>query len=73
MIYGATTLNAAHLTIPDLRAGFAYVMAALVAENGPSLIKNAHILDRGYYNWVEKLQSLGAKIQVFTKETAHYR
>lgn len=73
VIYGVTPLRAAHLTIPDLRAGFAYVMAALVAEHGSSLIENAHILDRGYYNWVEKLQSLGAKIQVFTKETAHYR
>lgn len=68
VIHGATPLRASHLVIPDLRAGFAYVMAALIAEGGGSIIENTHLLDRGYTNWVGKLRSLGAKIQIFDME-----
>ncbi|WP_100934562.1 UDP-N-acetylglucosamine 1-carboxyvinyltransferase [Candidatus Chlamydia corallus] len=68
VIHGATPLQASHLVIPDLRAGFAYVMAALIAEGGCSIIENTHLLDRGYTNWVGKLRSLGAKIQIFNTE-----
>ncbi|WP_201456653.1 UDP-N-acetylglucosamine 1-carboxyvinyltransferase [Chlamydia sp. 17-3921] len=69
VIHGATPLRASHLVIPDLRAGFAYIMAALIVERGVSLIENVHLLDRGYYNWVEKLQSLGAKFRLFSTES----
>lgn len=61
VIHGGTPLKAAHLVIPDLRAGFAYIMAALIAK-GSSIIDNIQILDRGYYNWIEKLRALGAQI-----------
>ena len=47
--------------IPDLRAGFAYVMAALIAPE-ESIISGAQFLDRGYEHLVEKLQSIGAKV-----------
>ncbi|ANH78369.1 UDP-N-acetylglucosamine 1-carboxyvinyltransferase [Candidatus Chlamydia sanziniae] len=71
VIHGATPLKASRLVIPDLRAGFAYVMAALIAEGGkPSLIENTHLLNRGYANWAEKLTSLGAKIHLFDAEKA---
>ncbi|WP_139414134.1 UDP-N-acetylglucosamine 1-carboxyvinyltransferase [Chlamydia abortus] len=66
IIHGVTPLKASQLVIPDLRAGFAYIMAALIAEGGPSLIKNTQLLDRGYYNWVDKLNSLGAKIHLLS-------
>ncbi|EPP35382.1 UDP-N-acetylglucosamine 1-carboxyvinyltransferase [Chlamydia ibidis] len=68
IIHGATPLKSTHLVIPDLRAGFAYVMAALVAEGGPTLIENTQLLDRGYYNWVGKLENLGAKIHILSSE-----
>ncbi|SPN73690.1 UDP-N-acetylglucosamine 1-carboxyvinyltransferase,UDP-N-acetylglucosamine 1-carboxyvinyltransferase,5-enolpyruvylshikimate-3-phosphate synthase,UDP-N-acetylglucosamine 1-carboxyvinyltransferase,EPSP synthase (3-phosphoshikimate 1-carboxyvinyltransferase) [Chlamydia serpentis] len=68
VIHGATSLKASHLVIPDLRAGFAYVMAALIAEGGYSVIENTHLLDRGYTNWVGKLRSLGARIEIFDTE-----
>ncbi|EPP38523.1 UDP-N-acetylglucosamine 1-carboxyvinyltransferase [Chlamydia avium] len=64
VIHGATFLKAAHLVIPDLRAGFAYIMAALIARGGASIIDNVEILDRGYSNWMEKLRALGAQIQL---------
>ncbi len=66
VVKGATPLVAKEITIPDLRAGFAYVMAALIASD-TSVISGAHFLDRGYENLVEKLSGLGANI---TREKA---
>ncbi|AAF39549.1 UDP-N-acetylglucosamine 1-carboxyvinyltransferase [Chlamydia muridarum str. Nigg] len=62
VIHGPTPLQATHLVIPDLRAGFAYVMAALIAEGGVSKIENTKMLDRGYTDWLGNLERLGAKI-----------
>ncbi len=62
VIKGATPLKACHITIPDLRAGFAYVMAALLADS-ESTIQNVPFLDRGYEDFVMKLQHLGADIE----------
>ncbi len=61
VVKGPTTLKARTFCIPDLRAGFAYVMAALLA-NETSLISNIEFLDRGYEDLVQKLSSLGADI-----------
>ena len=47
---------------PDLRAGAALVLAALIAE-GESVIEHAEIIDRGYEKLAERLQALGAKIE----------
>lgn len=58
IVKGPTPLEAKAIQIPDLRAGFAYVMAALVAE-GTSEISGLKFLDRGYENLVGKLQQLG--------------
>ncbi len=60
-ITGPTTLKGAEITVPDLRAGFSYVVAALIAE-GESTIHNFNVLQRGYEHLVAKLQSLGASI-----------
>ena len=62
IIKGKTPLYAADICIPDLRAGFAYVMAALIAQD-TSTISGLQNLDRGYENLVDKLTSLGADIQ----------
>lgn len=66
VVKGPTPLRAKRIEIPDLRAGFAYVMAALIA-NDTSVIEGVDFLDRGYEDLVEKLSSLGARI---TKESA---
>lgn len=60
-ITGPTPLHGAEITIPDLRAGFSYVIGALVAE-GTSKIHNYKLLNRGYEDLTEKLLSLGAEI-----------
>ncbi|NGX31398.1 MAG: UDP-N-acetylglucosamine 1-carboxyvinyltransferase 2 [Chlamydiae bacterium] len=61
VIHGKTVLHGKEIHIPDLRAGFAYVLAALVAK-GKSKIYNLHYLDRGYDHVVQKLQTLGANV-----------
>ena len=63
VIKGASKLKAANMTVPDIRAGLAYVVAALVAE-GESMIDGVHHLDRGYEDLYGKLASIGADIRV---------
>lgn len=66
IVKGPCTLTARQITIPDLRAGFAYVMAALTARE-ESTITNLQYLDRGYEKIDEKLKSLGAEISRIKK------
>jgi UDP-N-acetylglucosamine 1-carboxyvinyltransferase len=62
VIVGPRTLKAKEITIPDLRAGFTYVTAALAAE-GISKVNNINLINRGYENFNNKLRKLGAEIQ----------
>ncbi len=62
VVKGPTVLKAKNISIPDLRAGFAYVVAALLAKE-TSTISNVHYLDRGYEDLDQKLSSLGADIK----------
>jgi UDP-N-acetylglucosamine 1-carboxyvinyltransferase len=64
IIKGATPLEAREIAIPDLRAGFAYVMAALLAR-GETRLSGVQYLRRGYDNIVDKLSSLGADISYY--------
>ncbi len=61
IVKGPTPLHGRDISIPDLRAGFAYVMAALVA-NDTSTISGLHFLDRGYECVTEKLSALGIEV-----------
>lgn len=61
-ISGPTHLHNAILTMLDIRAGAAVVLAALAAE-GVSTIFGVEKLDRGYERFEERLRSLGADIK----------
>lgn len=61
IIYGQKNLHGATMAAGDLRAGAALVLAALAAD-GKSRISGAQYIDRGYENFVEKLQGAGADI-----------
>jgi UDP-N-acetylglucosamine 1-carboxyvinyltransferase len=61
VVKGPSVLQSRQFSIPDLRAGFAYVMAALLAPE-ESAISNVDYLDRGYEDLVNKLNGLGADI-----------
>ncbi len=63
VISGPTQLRGATIEIPDLRAGFSYLVAAVMAS-GVSEISNVHYIERGYDRILEKFQTLGAKIEV---------
>lgn len=62
VVKGPTELSGKKIEIPDLRAGFAYVMAALVSKD-TSLISGLTFLDRGYESLTTKLDLLGADIE----------
>ena len=56
-------LHATYLVAPDLRGGFAMLLAALVAE-GTSHIAHMERVERGYAELAEKLLTLGAHLRV---------
>jgi UDP-N-acetylglucosamine 1-carboxyvinyltransferase len=58
VVVGPTRLHGAELVVPDLRAGFSYVIAAAAAE-GESLIHGVDLLDRGYADFRSKLSAVG--------------
>jgi UDP-N-acetylglucosamine 1-carboxyvinyltransferase len=62
VIAGPSKLHGSDLTIPDLRAGFSHVIAALAAE-GPSRIFGVDLIRRGYEDFEAKLVALGARIE----------
>ena len=70
VVKGPSTLHGKEITIPDLRAGFAYVMAALLAPE-ISTISNVEYLDRGYEDLVGKLIALGADITRVSQPKKH--
>jgi UDP-N-acetylglucosamine 1-carboxyvinyltransferase len=61
VVKGPTKLIASEITVPDIRAGFSYLVAAILAK-GESIVNGAHYIDRGYENIDEKLRSLGVDI-----------
>lgn len=62
IIVGPTPLKGAQIEVPDLRAGFSYLIAALIA-NGESQLSGIEIIERGYENLKERLMNLGADIR----------
>ncbi len=61
LVYGPSKLVGRNLETPDIRAGMAMVLAALIAE-GESTINRAELIERGYENVVGNLANLGAGI-----------
>jgi UDP-N-acetylglucosamine 1-carboxyvinyltransferase len=62
VLTGPSQLHGAHVEIGDLRAGASLILAGLAA-NGPSLIRGAHHVHRGYENIERKFLDLGARIE----------
>ena len=62
LVEGVDRLQGADVSSTDLRAGAALVLAGIVAEGSTRVHKIQHI-DRGYEDYVGKLQSLGAKVK----------
>lgn len=63
VIEGVDRLTGSIVSSPDLRAGAALVIAALAAD-GISVVEDIVYIQRGYENFHEKLQGLGAQIEL---------
>jgi len=61
VIKGPTELHSAEIMVPDLRAGFSYLVAGVIAK-GETLVNGAVYIDRGYEDIDVKLRELGAVI-----------
>ena len=60
-INGVEQLSGAPVEAHDIRAGAGLILAALVAD-GETTVDQAFHVDRGYPNFAEQLQALGAKV-----------
>ncbi|MBI2674585.1 MAG: UDP-N-acetylglucosamine 1-carboxyvinyltransferase [Candidatus Yanofskybacteria bacterium] len=60
-IKGPTKLRGREIESPDIRAGMAYLIAALCAK-GRSTINNVYQIDRGYEKIEKRLRKIGANI-----------
>ena len=62
IVKGPTPLYGKAISIPDLRAGFAYILAGLMSQE-EMIISGVHFVKRGYENLLGKLQNLGGQIE----------
>jgi UDP-N-acetylglucosamine 1-carboxyvinyltransferase len=62
VVRGGAPLTGTNVVVPDIRGGFAYVLAAASAE-GTTTITGTHHLDRGYNRPIENFKSLGLDIE----------
>lgn len=62
LVRGRELLSGAPVEATDVRAGASLVLAGLVAD-GETTVHEIHHIERGYANFVENLQSLGANIK----------
>lgn len=69
IIKGVEYLVGTSVTAPDLRAGAALVVAAIMAR-GESEIRGLNHIDRGYEKFTQKLKGLGVEVQRVEDEDA---
>jgi UDP-N-acetylglucosamine 1-carboxyvinyltransferase len=62
IVRGHERLSGAPVRATDIRAGAALVLAGLVAD-GVTTVSDVHHIDRGYEQFVEAMQALGADIR----------
>ncbi len=67
IIEGVDAFSGASISAPDLRAGAALVLAGLAAD-GITTLENIVLIERGYEDFPQKLQSLGAMIEKISEE-----
>ncbi|WGW13045.1 UDP-N-acetylglucosamine 1-carboxyvinyltransferase [Saxibacter everestensis] len=61
VVSGPAKLHGTDIVVPDLRGGFSHLIAALAAE-GESTVQGIELINRGYENFMEKLNALGANV-----------
>lgn len=66
LVKGPTPFRSKDLESPDLRAGLAFVLAAIVAK-GNSTVHNVYNIDRGYESVEKRLKEIGVDISRVTE------
>lgn len=61
-VKGPSLLHGREVESPDIRAGLAFVIAAIIA-NGQSIIHNVYYIDRGYEAVDQRLRKIGVDIE----------
>ena len=64
-VKGPTPLVGAEVDAPDIRAGFAYLMAGIAAK-GKTTVRNGHYIDRGHEAIEKRLSAVGVTIERIT-------
>ncbi|MFA5987158.1 MAG: UDP-N-acetylglucosamine 1-carboxyvinyltransferase [Candidatus Paceibacterota bacterium] len=60
-VKGPTLLRGREMESPDIRAGLAFIIAAILG-NGESIVHNINYVDRGYEKIEERLRNIGVDI-----------
>ena len=71
VIKGKTPLKPAEIIVPDIRAGFSYLVAAILAK-GETLVHGIHYIDRGYEKIDKKMGKLGVNIRENVNKQVKY-
>ncbi len=67
VVEGVSKFTGAQVDAPDLRAGAALVLAGLSAE-GFTEVEDVQYIQRGYEDFIDKLETLGAKISIVSDD-----
>jgi UDP-N-acetylglucosamine 1-carboxyvinyltransferase len=63
-VEGPTELRADEIICPPALRPAAIILIAMLAAKGTSILRNVYSINRGYENLVQRLQKLGAKIEI---------
>jgi UDP-N-acetylglucosamine 1-carboxyvinyltransferase len=63
-IKGPTQLRGAEVVCPPALRPASIILIAMLAATGTSILSNIYSINRGYENLIERLQGIGAKIEV---------
>lgn len=63
-VKGPTELRGAEIICPPALRPAAIILIGMLAARGESILRNVYSINRGYENLVERLKSLGAKIEI---------
>jgi UDP-N-acetylglucosamine 1-carboxyvinyltransferase len=63
-VEGPTQLKAGEVICPPALRPAAIILIAMLAAKGTSILRNVYSINRGYENLVQRLQKLGAKIEM---------
>jgi UDP-N-acetylglucosamine 1-carboxyvinyltransferase len=65
LVEGPTRWRAAEMMCPPALRPAVVVLLAMMAAEGTSVLRNVYVINRGYEDLAERLNSVGAQIEIF--------